>query len=64
MKIDFALVNSIVTNVEPRGPEPYDDGTSYVDGWNRGFEEARDAILAELHKAPVDNPLETDGDRR
>lgn len=64
MKIDFALVNSIVTNVEPRGPEPYDDGTSYADGWSHGFEEARDAILAELHNAPVDNPLETDGDRR
>ena len=53
MKIDFALVNSIVTNVEPRGPEPYDDGTSYVDGWNRGFEEARDLEFVEKVKAAM-----------
>lgn len=55
MKIEFALVNSIVTNVEPDGPEPYDDGTSYSDGWNRGFEEARDQILKELHRVQLEH---------
>ena len=65
MKIDFALVNSIVTSVQSRGPKSFDcQGTWYSKGWEDGFEEARDLILKELHEADIDNPLETKGDRR